>query len=170
MYKTKNDIVYSASDLVGFLECEHSTSLDLLALENPIPIAEDDESATLLFEKGATHEKKYLEQLIGAAASFADLSTTNGVQARLAATAASMRSGVHIIYQGALQSGALIGYPDFLRRVERPSNFGAHSYEVLDTKLARSPKAKFIVQLAAYSACLTEAQGVAPCDDARGAG
>lgn len=162
MYKTANGIVYSASDLVGFLECEHSTSLSLLALENPLPVAEDDESALLLFEKGATHEKKYLEQLRGSASSFADLSTTDGVQARLAATAASMRDGTHIIYQGALQSGALIGYPDFLRRVERRSNLGAHSYEILDTKLARSPKAKFIVQLAAYSASLAEAQGVAP--------
>jgi predicted RecB family nuclease len=162
MYKNKNRIVYSASDLVGFLECEHSTSLSLLALENPIPAAEDDESALLLFEKGATHEKKYLEQLRGLASSFADLSTTDGVRARLAATAGAMRDGAHIIYQGALQSGALIGYPDFLRRVDRPSNLGGHSYEVLDTKLARSPKAKFIVQLAGYSACLTEAQGVAP--------
>jgi len=45
----------------------------------------------------------------------------------------------------------LYGRADFLRRVEQPSKLGGFSYEVLDTKLARSPKAKFLVQLAFYS-------------------
>jgi uncharacterized protein len=162
MYKLKNGIAYSPTDLVSFLECEHSTALDLLALDNPAPVAADDESAALLFEKGASHEKKYLELVKATAPSFADLSGLEGTRPRLAATAAAMRDGAHIIYQAALQSGPLIGYPDFLRRVERPSSLGAYGYEVLDTKLARSPKAKFIVQLSAYSASLAEAQGVAP--------
>jgi uncharacterized protein len=50
-----------------------------------------------------------------------------------------------------------------MRRVETPSPLcGAWSYEVWDTKLARSPKAKFLVQLAFYSSLLTRTQGVAP--------
>src|SRR4051812_46016855 len=105
MYKSKGGIVYSASDLVGFLECEHSTSLNLLALEKPTPVAEDDDSAKLLFDKGAAHEQSYLAQVKRSAPTFADLSAIKGVQERLAATEASMRSGADIIYQGALQSG-----------------------------------------------------------------
>jgi hypothetical protein len=41
--------------------------------------------------------------------------------------------------------GKLFGRADFLKRVERPSKLGSFSYEVQDTKLARSPKAKFVV-------------------------
>src|SRR5690606_34552337 len=60
------------------------------------------------------------------------------------------------------RSGNLIGYPDFLRRVAGRSDFGAWSYEVVDTKLARSAKAKFIVQLSAYSQCAQEVLGTQP--------
>ena len=37
--------LYSASDLVGFLECEHSTTLALMDLATPLQRATDDESA-----------------------------------------------------------------------------------------------------------------------------
>jgi predicted RecB family nuclease len=65
-------------------------------------------------------------------------------------------------FQATFLYGNLYGRADFLRRVEQPSRLGAFSYEVLDTKLARSPKAKFVAQLAFYSDLLADAQGVAP--------
>jgi predicted RecB family nuclease len=77
-------------------------------------------------------------------------------------TEAAMQQGHDVIYQAAFLSNALYGRADFLRRIERPSKFGGHSYEVLDTKLARSAKAKFAVQLAFYSDLLAVAQGVEP--------
>jgi len=46
--------------------------------------------------------------------------------------------------------------------VERPSNLGAFSYEVADTKLKRRPHPKHVLQLVLYSDLLTEIQGVAP--------
>jgi uncharacterized protein len=162
MYKSNNNIIYSASDLVGFLECEHATTLDLVDLETPIARAKHDDESALLHDKGLAHEHRFVEQLSKQHASFVDLSAIKGVPARLDATLLAMQQGTTIIYQAALRSDALVGYPDFLRRVERPSSLGSYSYEVIDTKLARSAKSKFIVQLAAYSECLAEAQGVAP--------
>jgi predicted RecB family nuclease len=162
MYKSKNRIVYSASDLVSFLECEHSTSLDLMDLEAPLPRAPDDEGSALLHEKGLAHEKKYVAHLKASHGTFVDLSNVKQADERIAATIEGMRHGAEVIYQGALRSGALIGYPDFLLRVEHASSLGMYGYEVVDTKLARSAKTKFIVQLAAYSGCLAEMQGAEP--------
>jgi len=54
------------------------------------------------------------------------------------------------------------GRADFLRRVERPSELGAFSYEVIETKLARSTKARAIIQLCFYSDLLARIQGVVP--------
>ena len=54
------------------------------------------------------------------------------------------------------------GYPDFLVRVESPSELGAWSYEPWDTKLARHPKPYFLVQLCCYAEMLERAQGVRP--------
>lgn len=162
MYKSHQGIIYSASDLVAFLECEHSTTLDLLDLETPIVRAEVDDESALLHEKGLGHERRYLEELRGRHTAITDLSSVKSRDERIEATVEAMRQGVDIVYQGALRSGNLIGYPDFLRRVAARSNFGDWSYEVVDTKLARSAKTKFIVQLSAYSQCLQEAQGCEP--------
>jgi hypothetical protein len=35
--KRDEEILYSASDLVNYLECEHLTALDLIDLETPLP-------------------------------------------------------------------------------------------------------------------------------------
>ena len=54
------------------------------------------------------------------------------------------------------------GRADFLRRVEKPSALGDWSYEVVETKLARSTKARAIIQLCFYSELVGEIQGVLP--------
>jgi predicted RecB family nuclease len=162
MYKSQQGIIYSASDLVAFLECEHSTTLDLIDLEQPIARTEDDDESKLLHEKGLTHERRYFDRLRSQHTTIADLSSIKSRDDRIEATIDAMRQGVEIVYQGALRSGNLIGYPDFLRRVAGRSDFGAWSYEVVDTKLARSAKAKFIVQLSAYSQCAQEVLGTQP--------
>jgi len=73
-----------------------------------------------------------------------------------------MAEGHDVVFQATFLCGELYGHADFLRRVERRSALGAYGYEVLDTKLARSAKAKFVVQLAFYSDLLASVQGVAP--------
>lgn len=163
MYRSIGRILFSASDLVGFLECEHLTSLNLADLETPLPRAEVDPAVLLLQEKGRVHERQYLERLQAAHTQMSDLSALRGdVWERVACTVDEMKAGAEIIYQGALGVGDFTGYPDFLRRVPKPSALGPFSYEVIDTKLARSSRTKFVVQLAFYSECLARTQGVEP--------
>ncbi len=54
------------------------------------------------------------------------------------------------------------GRADFLVRVDKPSDLGPWSYEVVETKLARSTKAHAIIQLCFYSDLLSTIQGVVP--------
>ncbi|GAB3629980.1 hypothetical protein PTE30175_04877 [Pandoraea terrae] len=163
MQKLDGGIAYSASDLVNFLECEHLTSLDLIDLEAPLPRTKDGDEAKLIQDKGHQHEARFVETLKAQHSSFVDIAGLGGsLEQKIAATLEAMREGVEIIYQATLRDGCLIGHADFLRKVSRPSNLGSYSYEVLDTKLARTTKAKFIVQLGFYSALLEKAQGVEP--------
>src|SRR5262249_31715139 len=92
---------------------------------------------------------------------------SDGNPAGLAAlTERAMREGHDVIFQAALMSppgaGSFFGRADFLRRVETPSALGSWSYEAVDTKLARTAKAKFLIQLCFYSDLLTEIQGAEP--------
>lgn len=160
----RNDaILFSATDVVGYLECEHLTSLDLRNLYQPVAKAVDDESAALIARKGDEHERAYLARLRGEDLQVIDISEHPGsIDEKELRTLAAMGEGVEVIYQATLRDGPLIGHADFLRKSTRPSALGEWSYEVVDTKLARSPKAKFLVQLAFYSRLLTSAQGVQP--------
>ena len=75
-------------------------------------------------------------------------------------TTKAMRAGTEVIYQGALLDGDWRGYADFLERVAAPSPaFGDYSYEVVDTKLARTARPRFLVQLCLYSELLARVQG-----------
>ena len=69
----------------------------------------------------------------------------------MARTLDAMRAGVDVIYQATLRDGARSAMRTSCASVPRPPTVGAWSYEVADTKLARQPKAKFVVQLAFYS-------------------
>ena len=73
-----------------------------------------------------------------------------------------MRDGVDVIYQGALRSGQWHGYSDFLLRVDVASDLGDYSYEVADTKLARTAQPKHVVQLCIYSELVAREQGLRP--------
>jgi uncharacterized protein len=163
MQKCGDEVLYSASDLVGYLECEHLTTLDLVNLVTPLQKTEDDDQAKLIQAKGFAHEADFLELLRARHATLIDISATDrSLPQKVEATLQAMRDGYEIIFQATLQDGCLIGHADFLRKVPRPSSLGDWSYEVLDTKLARSAKAKFIIQLGFYSAMVGKAQGVLP--------
>jgi predicted RecB family nuclease len=154
--------LFSATDLVGFLECEHLTTLALTDLVTPLPHAEDDESAVLLQDKGFAHESAFLASLKAKGLRVAEIQAKGEPEDLARDTEKAMEEGYDVIFQATFLSGPLYGRADFLRRVELPSKLGAHSYEVLDTKLARSAKATFVVQLCFYSALLADAQGIEP--------
>ena len=52
-------------------------------------------------------------------------------------TEQAIRRGDQVVYQATFFDGRWLGLADFLLRVERPSDLGGWSYEVVDTKLAR---------------------------------
>ena len=170
MQKIDGQIIYSASDLNKFLECDYLLALDLEALRGKLDRPKQTEYSQLITDKGIKHETRYLEQQRGpwnggivelpsetAATSIADL------EAAEAETRKAMASGAKIIYQAAFFDGQWFGRSDFLIRVDgHPSKLGDYSYEVLDTKLAVHTKPYFIVQLCFYSEQLARVQGVEP--------
>ncbi|MDP2109201.1 MAG: TM0106 family RecB-like putative nuclease [Thiobacillus sp.] len=162
MHKCDDAISFSASDLVGFLECPHRTTLDLINLDTPLDRAAPDEQVELIQDKGFAHEASYLDSLRTGSVRLIELSSSSGFAENLAATRNAMTEGADIIFQAALAHNAFMGYADFLRRIATPSDLGAWSYEVVDTKLAHRPKPKFMIQLAHYSQLLESAQGKRP--------
>jgi predicted RecB family nuclease len=153
----------SASDLVGHLNCHYLTKLDLAVARGKLDKPSRwDPVLELLAERGALHEQSYLEHL---ELSGLSITRVNGIGVDPIAveqTLDAMRSGVRIIAQGALRVGRWGGRADVLRRIEKPSELGAWSYEVIDTKLARETKGNTVLQLCLYSDLLAEAQKLTP--------
>lgn len=167
MQRVDGERLYSATDLVAFLECEHLSALDLRALDDEALRAERsraDDSQQLIADKGDAHEQRHLADERARGRQVVDIAAGGGsIEDKVQATVAAMRGGVEVIYQATLRDGCWVGHADFLRRVDGvASSLGDWSYEVADTKLARSPKAKFLVQLAFYSDLVARTQGVAP--------
>ena len=51
MQKIATEVLFSASDLVNFLDCEHLTALDLIDLATPLPRPADDDTAILFVDE-----------------------------------------------------------------------------------------------------------------------
>ncbi|HEU6439579.1 MAG TPA: TM0106 family RecB-like putative nuclease [Terriglobales bacterium] len=166
--------VFAATDLVGFLACEHLVGLELAALAGLVakPTRLDPE-IDLIARRGIEHEVRYLAGLetAGRRATRIDPGEHEAppelrlVNLRRAAgdTLAAIRRGDDVVYQATFFDGRWLGLADFLLRVDRPSPLlGDWSYEVVDTKLARHVKASALLQICSYVEQLTEAQGVEP--------
>lgn len=163
MRKLANVVIFSATDVVNFLECEHLTSLDRINLESPLERTADDSTMRLIQEHGTRHEQQYLASLQSSHKTIVDVSSRGaGLEEQVSTTRDAMAEGPDVIYQAALRNGVFAGYADFLERIDLPSDLGTFSYEVVDTKLSKSPKAKYLVQLAFYSSILGEWQGRMP--------
>jgi uncharacterized protein len=161
-------IVVSASDLVGFLACDHLATLELGRIAGlwEKPFREDPE-LELMQEHGFAHEAAYLARLRAAGRSIheiqtGDLTTPDRLRAAEAETLAAMRAGREVIYQATFFDGRWRGHADFLLRVETPSALGSWSYEIADTKLTRRVKAAAILQMCVYADRLGQLQGLAP--------
>lgn len=161
--RSDGQLLFSASDLVNFLGCQHATELDLGNLDRPQDFEEDDEETQLLQRLGVAHELAYLERLKSEGKTVAEIPAHLDLPERVARTLQAMREGIEVIYQGALIDGSWHGYSDFLLKVEGvQSGLGSFAYEVADTKLARTAKAKHIVQLCVYADLLKAVQGIDP--------
>ena len=164
----KNDkIVLAPTDLSNYLGCSHSSRRDLEAakgnIDRPIrygPVLD------ALKERGRNHEQSYLTYLRDTGLQVVDASDCESSEASQInsnkKTLSAMLSGADIIYQPVLANDSWCGRADFLKKIDRSSDLGAWSYEVIDTKLAHETKAGTILQLCVYSHLLEKLQGVRP--------
>ena len=164
MRKLGTRYLYSATDLCNFAACNYLTHLDLCDQVEKLPRAEEDAQAKLVIKKGEEHENRYLTTLRDSTAQIIEVPRLLDAQPEeaLDATTELLKKGAPYVYQPFLYSEPFNGYADFLKRVERPSKLGNFSYEVIDTKLSKTEKASYIIQLCFYSEILESIQGHLP--------
>jgi len=162
--------VYSATDLVGFLVCEHLTNLERAAIAGLVqrPMLPDPELDRIAM-RGIQHEQRFLAELQQQSLNVVTIATDGSagtcyeqLTQAAAETVEAMRAGVDVVYQATFFDGQWRGHADFLRKVDTPSSFGPWSYEVWDTKLARHTKGSAILQLCLYTELLTALQATQP--------
>lgn len=163
MKELDSSLQFSATDLVGYLNCGHLSNLDRAVaigeLEKPKiwdPLLE------VLWERGSIHEQNYIDHLTNSGLEVTKIEGVEVTDQSVSETTSAMENGAPLIVQGALRHENRLGRADTLRRVEIPSILGPWSYEVVDTKLARETKAGTILQLCHYSDLVKEIQGTAP--------
>ena len=113
MQKRDSKLLYSASDLMTFLECQHLTTLNLIDLDTPLDRAAPDEQIELIQDKGFAHEADFLEKLRAADGNIVELSSDGKPADNIVATREAMASGADVIFQAALSDGTFFGYADF---------------------------------------------------------
>jgi uncharacterized protein len=158
-----DDLVLSATDLSNHLACRHLTTLNHAVTRGEKSKPDSfDPRLEILRERGLEHEKAYLSHLRSQGLQVVEIPEGGSEETALRSTLAAMRSGVDVIAQAALADGRWHGRADVLRRVERPSDLGAWSYEPVDTKLACETRGGTILQLIAYAELLAAIQGILP--------
>ncbi len=171
MYRADGRWVVSASDLVGYLECEHLNGLSMAhalgELERPPSDSSDDDALEVVRRRGYEHEQRYLDSLRAEDRSIVEIPESRGVDGgatrRFDLTRDAIAEGVDVIFQATFfdESGPLSwrGHADFLERVpDVKSDSGSFVYEPVDTKLAHSVKPGAVLQLCQYASQLTEIQ------------
>lgn len=186
MIRTSSGYLYSPSDLQNWMTCAHKSALDarskvdpelqawLKENEAPRLLADPDDENETYFEtpaqlRGDMHERKMLASLAAEGKTITKIecerSNMENIRVAYEQTIAAMRAGVDVVFQATLLSEPWIGYADFLVRVDGvPSSLGDYSYEVRDTKLARTPSASALLQMAFYGQVVEAIQGTPPPD------
>ncbi|HBB88970.1 MAG TPA: nuclease [Blastocatellia bacterium] len=157
----------SPTAIADFLACQHLTALDRAEAAEQIkrPYFADP-GLDLLIRLGQAHEQAYLNKLTEQGLAIVEIPTDGSRRDAARRTIEAIRGGAEVIYQATFLDdpgyGQWYGRADFLIRVDKPSELGAFSYEVVETKLAKSTKARAIIQLCFYSDLLSRIQGVVP--------
>jgi predicted RecB family nuclease len=156
--------MFSATDIASFLACRHTATLARAESKDEIskPFFKNP-TVDLLRELGLEHERRYLREL-GAKDGhrITEIDANGRWEDAVAETVRALTEGVDAVYQATFLDAPWGGRSDFLVRVNTPSALGSWSYEVVETKLARSTKATALVQLCFYSDLLSRIQGAEP--------
>ncbi len=158
MHQRNGNTYLSPSDVTAFLACEHLTTLSLAQARGEITAPEvENDQMELVFRKGLEHERAYLESLRAEGKTIVEIEFEGRdweeAQAR---TVAALESGADVVFQAVFAHDGWRGVADFL--IRQPDG----SYEALDTKLARSAKPAYILQLCFYNEQLARLQGREP--------
>jgi predicted RecB family nuclease len=164
---------FSPRDLVAYLEGDFAAWCDRMQAERrraggagPAELEwvkpdEGDPEAALAVQKGNEHEQRYLAAIRARYPTTLELDRSDPEGP--ARTLAAMQAEVPVIYQAHLVADGWAGYPDFLYVC--PGNgcpCGGRHYTPWDTKLARSAKPAFLIQLCAYADFLEAMRGYRP--------
>jgi predicted RecB family nuclease len=153
----------SPSALNRFLDCEHRTHLDILERRGELDAKRRPPRMALFMERGQRHEDAVLAGLEAEGIEVVSLDDPGaGPEVRAARTLEAMRAGHSVLYQACFAADGRVGYPDFLVRVEEPSQLGSWSYEVHDAKLSTHAQPRHIFQLLFYTDQLEVLQGHRP--------
>jgi uncharacterized protein len=149
MNKISGQLVFSPTDLILYLASPFASWMERYHIENPGLVKPDEqtEDEKLIAETGDQHERIVLAEFKSATPQLEEIPKRNFSEA-LAKTVEAINARAPIIYQGALQHENFAGYSDFLILDQ------AGLYQVWDTKLARSPKPYYAIQLCCYSEML----------------
>jgi predicted RecB family nuclease len=149
MKKLSDRIIYSPSDLVRYVASPFASWMDRYYLEDPKAVTPDEESEDqkLIARTGDEHERLILEELKASGATVLEISKDD-TAAALAETRSAIEKKAPVIYQAALENDRFSGFADFLLLD------ASNRYQIWDTKLARSPKPYYVIQLCCYSEML----------------
>jgi predicted RecB family nuclease len=155
---------FTATDIANFVACRHLLTLKLGEAEGKIQKPHfHDLGVELLRELGERHEAAYFNQLASKpGCRVVSIPTDVEWTESVGRTKEAIRDGADVIYQATFQEGNWGGRADFLVRVDKPSSLASFSYEVVETKLAKSAKVRAILQLCFYSELLGNIQGLQP--------
>ena len=150
-----DSIIYSASDLASAARCEYALLREFDArLGWGQRVTVTDELLERTASLGDEHEQRRLDQLRDEHGGVAVIGrpfpfTVANVTAAAAATRRAIDRDAPVIYQAAMFDGRFVGFADFLVRRDG-------TYQVSDTKLARSAKVTALLQIAAYADTLSQ--------------
>lgn len=164
MQRIDDRLILSPSDLTGFLECEHKSSLEIgRHLDGLVIDRVDSPEAEILRRHGVDHERSWLQHFKDTGLSVIEIpSPGDDWNAAAELTLRAMKAGAAVVYQAVFVDAEWRGIADFLVRVDTPCELGLWSYEVWDTKLARKTKPAYVFQLAFYSEQLERICGRRP--------
>ena len=151
-------LFYSPSDLIRFMQSPFSAWMDRFHLECPGKITpdEDDAQKQLITGEGNKHEQAYLDRLRSQGTFIVEINKNGDFASAAVETVTAVRSKAPVVYQAALQLDNFAGYSDFLILGQ------GGDYEIWDTKLGRSPKPYYLIQLCCYAELLAAITGN-PC-------